>query len=266
MAWLEREGVAIRYEVSGAGPHTLVLVHEMGGTLEGWNLVLPHLHKTIRTLRFDMRGHGLSTKLRGTANIGAMASDVPALLEAAGITGPVVLSGVAVGGAVALAATGRHPEHIQGVVAFGPATFVAPERRRSILDYADQVEQGGMAAVAEFELGRAYPAEYRQDTERYQAFRSRWLGNDPGSYAAVFRMLAGLDMDQDLSSIRTNALLLAGTADPLRPPEMIETVARKISGSRFQTVETGHYAATLHPERIAAILNRFMADIDRGKA
>jgi 3-oxoadipate enol-lactonase len=263
MAWLERDGIAIRYEVSGAGPETLVLVHEMGGTLEGWDLVLPYLNKNIRTLRFDMRGHGLSSKLRGTADIRAMASDVAALLDAAAITAPVVVAGVAVGGAVALAAAARYPARIKGVVALGPATFVPAERRPSILDYADRVEQGGMAAAAEFELGRAYPEEFRLDVARYETYRSRWLGNDPGSYAAVFRMLSGLDMDEELASIRSKTLLLAGTSDPLRPPEMIEAVSRKIAGSRFEALQTGHYAATLHPDAVAGVLNRFITEPGR---
>ena len=33
MNWIEVNGTSLRYEVSGGGPATLVLIHEMGGTL-----------------------------------------------------------------------------------------------------------------------------------------------------------------------------------------------------------------------------------------
>ena len=46
MPWMEANGVALRYELSGEGPETLILVHELGGALESWNDVLPTLDHT----------------------------------------------------------------------------------------------------------------------------------------------------------------------------------------------------------------------------
>ena len=43
MNWIEVNGTALRYELSGEGPSTLVLVHEMGGCLDSWDQVLPAL-------------------------------------------------------------------------------------------------------------------------------------------------------------------------------------------------------------------------------
>jgi len=77
--WLELADTALRYEVSGAGPETLVLVHEMGGTLDSWDHVLPALNATRRVLRYDTRGAGQSEKIVGTANIDAMADDIAGL-------------------------------------------------------------------------------------------------------------------------------------------------------------------------------------------
>ena len=34
MDWIDVNGAALRYDVQGEGPAGLVLVHEMGGTLE----------------------------------------------------------------------------------------------------------------------------------------------------------------------------------------------------------------------------------------
>ena len=39
MNFIEVNGTALRYEMSGRGASTLVLIHEMGGTLESWDLV-----------------------------------------------------------------------------------------------------------------------------------------------------------------------------------------------------------------------------------
>jgi 3-oxoadipate enol-lactonase len=37
MNWIEVNGTSLRYDLSGSGPTTLVLVHEMGGTLDSWD-------------------------------------------------------------------------------------------------------------------------------------------------------------------------------------------------------------------------------------
>ena len=60
MNFVEVNGTALRYELSGRGVSTLVLIHEMGGTLESWDLVRFHLAGKRQILRYDTRGAGLS--------------------------------------------------------------------------------------------------------------------------------------------------------------------------------------------------------------
>jgi len=56
MAFIELDGLALRYELSGMGDRTLVLVHEMGGSLESWDDVSPRLGESRRVLRYDTLG------------------------------------------------------------------------------------------------------------------------------------------------------------------------------------------------------------------
>jgi 3-oxoadipate enol-lactonase len=260
MDWTEINGVGLRHELTGSGANTLVLVHEMGGTLESWDLVLPRLEGSRAVLRYDTRGAGQSTKLRGAANIDEMADDIAALLDTLGRSGLVTMVGCAVGGAIALHFAARYSERVRGVVALGPATGIPEERRPAIHAHADRVEREGMIGVAEDELSRSYPESLRGDAARYRRFRARWLANDPGSYAAIYRMLAGLDMAAEITALRVPALFLAGTQDPLRPPAMIEPLARTVPGARFEAVESGHFMATQTPELLAEKLNAFLSE------
>src|SRR5258708_11323270 len=74
----------------------------MGGSLESWDDVAPRLAASLRVLRYDTRGAGLSEKVRGALSIGTMVDDLSTLMDALGITGKVALAGVAVLGAVSL--------------------------------------------------------------------------------------------------------------------------------------------------------------------
>ena len=58
MNWIEVNGTSLRCELSGNGKTTLVLVHEMGGTLDSWDQVLPALNNARQVLRYDTRGAG----------------------------------------------------------------------------------------------------------------------------------------------------------------------------------------------------------------
>lgn len=259
MEWIEIAGTGFRFDLTGTGDETLVLIHEMGGTLESWDLVLPLLEGRRTVLRYDTRGAGQSTKLRGVAPFDAMADDIHALLEAIGRHGPATVVGCAVGGAIALHFAARHPRRARALVALGPATGIPDERRTATQAQADRVEREGMVSVADEALGRSYPESLRGDGVRFRRFRARWLANDPGSYAAITRMLAELEMRAEIAALRLPALFLAGTHDALRPPATVEAVARTVPGARFEPIESGHFSATQTPEIVADRLNAFLA-------
>jgi pimeloyl-ACP methyl ester carboxylesterase len=58
--FIEANGVGLRYELTGSAEHTIVLLHEMGGSLERWDEVAPALARERRVLCCDTRGAGLS--------------------------------------------------------------------------------------------------------------------------------------------------------------------------------------------------------------
>src|SRR5436305_813657 len=189
MDFVEANGVGLRCELSGAGERTLVLVHEMGGSLESWDDVAAAFAKSRRVLRYDTRGAGLSQKVRGELGIDTMAGDIAALLDHVGISGKVALAGVALGGAIALHFAARYPERTSAVAVGSPATGIAPDRRAAFLERLVKVEAAGMAFAVEASMLTGYAPELRGDLGRFERFRARWLGNDPISYVTISRML-----------------------------------------------------------------------------
>lgn len=257
MPFADVNGAALRYELGGSGP-AIVLVHEMGGTLESWDDVAARLARRRKVLRFDTRGAGLSEKIRGKASIDVMADDVAALLDHTGIQGPVAIAGIAVGGAIAIRFAVRHAARTRALIAMGPATGIPEERRAATLAAADALERDGVRPGMDESLLKTYPPEMRGDAARFQAVRCQRLGNDPASYAAIYRMLAGLDMRATLAAVRCPTLVVAGRLDGLRPPATTEPVAKAIPGARFIVLETSHFQASQTPDLVAATIERFL--------
>jgi 3-oxoadipate enol-lactonase len=231
----------------------------MGGTLESWDFILPMLSAKRRVLRYDTRGAGLSEKVRGNLAIETMVADLVALMDALGITGKVALAGTAVGGAIALHTAARFPRRVAALAMSSPAIGITAEGRAAALARIERIERDGLRAVLDT-LDSSYPAELRRDAGRFAAFRARWLGSDPASLAAIYRgMLAAMDdLNDELSHIACPTLVIAGALDRTRPPQMVEPVARSISGSHFEVLQTGHYAAVQTPELFAAAINEFL--------
>jgi 3-oxoadipate enol-lactonase len=251
MDFIELDGVALRYELSGTGDRMLVLVHEMGGSLESWDEVVPRLAGSRRVLRYDTRGAGMSQKARGDLGLDTMADDIAALLDALGIAGKVALAGIAVGGAIALHFAARYPERTSAVVVGSPATGIVPDRRAAALERLAKIETGGMASVVEDAMLNGYAPELRGNAGRFERFRARWLGNDPASYATIWRMLANADMQEELTRLRCPVLVIGGSLDRVRPPAVAEQVAKTIPGARYVEVRTGHYMAVQTPNLIS---------------
>ena len=83
MRWFESDEMVLRYHVRyGKGPY-LVLIHEMGGSIESWDWVMEHLPADQGVVLPEMRGMGQSQKLSATPSFAAVAADVQGSAEVA---------------------------------------------------------------------------------------------------------------------------------------------------------------------------------------
>src|SRR5258708_7297299 len=260
MDFVELDGVALRYELSGKGDRTLVLVHEMGGSLESWDDVAPRFAESRRVLRYDTRGAGMSQKVRGELRLDTMADDIAALLNHLGIAGKVGLAGSGVGGAIGFNFAARYPERASAVAVGSPATGIAPDRRAAALERVAKIEAVGMAFAVEDAMQNGYAPELRGDFKRFERYRARWCGNDPSSYATIWRMLVGADMQDELTTLRCPVQVIGGTLDRVRPPPLPQAVASAIPGARYVEVRTGQYMAVQRPDLIFDCVDAFLKE------
>ncbi len=258
MNWIEVNGTSLRYELSGSGRTILVLIHEMGGTLDSWDRMLPALNNTRQVLRYDTRGAGLSEKIQGKVTFDDMADDLAALLDAIGVQGKVALGGTAVGAAIAIHFAVRHAARAGALVVTSPATGVAADRRQATLDRASAAETHGMRALVEQGVANSYPPEVRHNAEEFRKFRARWLANDPQSFAAINRMLADSTVTDELPRIACPTLVIGCTHDRLRPPSAIEPMAKQILGAEYLEINSGHFAGIQTPGLVSQAFHSFL--------
>jgi 3-oxoadipate enol-lactonase len=251
----------INYRLSGvAGPY-LVLLHEIGGTLETWSAVAPAFERRYGVLRYDQRGAGQSSRIDGAFSIQTQVDDLRGLLDHLGMRGACHIAGVAIGAALAVRFARLYPLRVRSLVLACPAPGVDATRIGYLEQRAAAVERDGMAAVAEASLAKSYPPEVRRDPATFDVYRTRFLANDPTSYAAINRAFAQFDTLPDLPAIDCPALVLAGSYDRLRPPAFVRGVAERIRNARYAEVESGHVMPVQAPEALIVAMAAFYDEI-----
>jgi 3-oxoadipate enol-lactonase len=262
MPWTDASGVSIRYEMSGAGARSLILIHELGGSLESWDRLLPWVEREHRVLRVDQRGAGLSEKVREPFTIDDHARDLDAAVQAGGLDPPYAVAGVAGGAAVAFLFAYRHLADISAAVLCAPSIGIAPDRRQYFHERSALAARLGMRAIIDATLMKAYPEDVIRDREMYEAYRARFLGNDPIGYGLCSRALAESNLESLAGALTCRCLILAGSRDPLRPPARARELANRLPHAEFDVIDSGHFMHVQSPREVAARILAFLHGAD----
>lgn len=256
--WTEANKTSLRYELAGTGGRTVVLLHEAVMSLESWDLVMPDLTKEHRVLRYDLRGFGLSEKIRGAVTIQDEVEDLRGLVDALNIQGKVTLIGGALGGAVALAFAATYPQRVQGIVALSPATGVPAPGRAGAMAAAARADRDSMRAIFTEQMQSAYPESIRKSEKHTAWFRSMQLATDANSLAATLRMIAITEFDGFYAKINCPTLIVASGLNTARPVASVKQTADAIKGARFEVLHTGYFMAAQSPELLTPLLLKFL--------
>ncbi|WP_170181818.1 alpha/beta fold hydrolase [Phreatobacter stygius] len=247
----------LAYRVSGTGSRTIVLIHELGGSLESFDAVAPGLDTAAHVLRYDQRGAGRSETPPRPATLDQHVADLGRLVADLGLPHPLNLVAAAAGALIALGYAGRHPDRVASLVLLAPAVSADDARRAYLEARAEACLEGGMAAIAEATLDRSFPAALRPDIQRFASYRERFIANDPVSYAAANRLLAATDLATVIGALAIPCLVLAGTMDPLRPAEDLRALAARFRDGHFAEVASGHLMAVQAPGAVARHVEDF---------
>jgi 3-oxoadipate enol-lactonase len=257
MPWIEANGASLRYELSGSGKDTLVLMHEAGGCLESYEDALPGLEKEFRVLRYDQRGFGFSEKAR-ELRFHSVADDLAALLDGVKVTAPVYLAGCAMGADFAVGFAARYPERVAKLALASPNIGDNSGRSGPILERAAIAERAGVRATMEASHDRSYPENLRAlDRERFKRYQLRWACNTPASFTASAHMMSAVDLTPEYAKIKAPTLVIGAQHDGLRPPEKAKRVADAIRGAKYVECETGHFMNLQTPELFVSTIVPF---------
>lgn len=255
-------GIDIHYEVQGRG-EPLLMINGLGYSSRFWFLQLPALQQRFRTIVYDCRGVGRSSKPKEPYTIANDAADALSVLDALEIDRAHVL-GLSRGGYIAQELAIEHPERLNRLVLMathygGPAYLEATsELWDEILDIEglsmDQIFRRGIAYSTTPEFFSSHP----EMVEHLVAMRVE-QPQPAYSFKLQFDSAAAFDAREWVGRIRAPTLVLAGRQDRVVPLEFAERLFRAISGARLTVVEdAAHLVFVEQPDAVNRLLLEFL--------
>lgn len=250
--------IDIGYESLGSG-EPVVFLHAIGLNRNMWRNLAEPLAKAHNVIVCDLRGHGDSSPPEDEWTLEAFAGDLKGLLDHLQLSSCSVV-GLSLGGMVAQTFALRYPASVDKLVLSNTTSGQTEESRRVLLDRAKIVEEGGMRTVADQTVDRWFTPEFsRQRPEVLDHVRSELLACSPVSFARATRAIAGLDLWDELESIKAPALITTGEYDPNTTVAVAEKIRERINGARLEAIpNASHMVPFEQPANYAQIIREFL--------
>lgn len=251
--------VLLHYASDGpADAPVLVFANSLGTDLRIWNAVAAHLSR-FRIVRYDKRGHGLSTVSPAPYRMDDHIDDLVALLDALDIDSAIVC-GISVGGMIAQGIAMRQPGRVRGLVLCDTAAKIGTADMWNAR--IEAIRQGGIEALADPIMERWLSPMFRaKHPEATEGWRNMLVRTPVDGYNGTCAAIRDADLTERTRSIRVPALAVCGSEDGATPPELVRATAALIPGARFELIDgAGHLPCIERPGRMAELIDGFVEE------
>lgn len=252
--------VELHYDITGDGPLTIAFTHGIGSNGDGWGPLVSHLSDRYRCITWDVRGHSRSDKPETGYSLGIYASDLAAVLDAAGVE-RAVIAGMSMGGAITQRFILDYPERTIATIIMSTSSEVNEKGRQRWTNQAEFVEKHGYEAWLISQRPAHYTEEYLREHPEILEDEQRRIANnpDPKVFGQISRAVADYNMTKDLESVTVPALVLVGDQDTSTPPGGSVIISRHIPNSELHIIPGfGHGLYRDDAEHVGQLISEFL--------
>lgn len=259
MKILDLGDVRLHYRVDGpADGAPIVFANSLGTDLRLWDPILPHLPDGLRIIRFDKRGHGLSSCPPSPYTMGALITDTEQLLDHLQVR-DCIFVGLSIGGMIAQGLAVKRLDMIRAMVLSNTGAKIGTPDMWA--DRIESVRQGGIESLADAVMARWFSDGFRA-TPELELWRNMLTRQEDEGYMGCSAAISGTDFFTTTASLRLPTLGIAGSEDGSTPPDLVRETIDLIPGSQCHVIrKAGHLPCVEQPEEYAAHLTRFLKEV-----
>ncbi len=195
--------VKLHYRIDGDPDGVpVVFSNSLGTDLRLWDPILPYLPKGLKLIRYDKRGHGLSSMPRGPYSMGALVRDVERLMDLLEVKNSLFV-GLSIGGMTAQGLAVKRLDLVRAMVLSNTGAKIGtPE----IWDQRiAEVKANGIEALADGIMERWFSKGFRATLE-LELWRNMLVRQPDEGYAGCSAAISGTDFYTPTSGLRLPTL------------------------------------------------------------
>jgi len=244
----------IAYEISGdSSKPKMVLIHGLFLNSDCWKQQLPVFESHFHILRYDLRGHGRTTKPKKRFTIRNYVDDLFALLDHLNWNKELYLVGHSLGGMIALVYGLENPKYVKKMVVADSFCFISQE---AITDVLGRINS---SKLEKFALGISIRglSPYSDETAQYIAkLVTDHMTKDDCLRATAAS--AGFNICENLKSLNIPVLVLVGKKDITTPVWASEMIHEWLPQSELIIIpDAGHLTIFDHKEEFNNLVLSF---------
>ncbi|PDT54163.1 MULTISPECIES: 3-oxoadipate enol-lactonase [Sinorhizobium] len=260
MPYLDLESHRLHYRIDGdtaaSGKPWLMFCNSVGTDLHMWAAQVAALSHQYRLLRYDRRGHGLSSAPPPPYALSDLGHDVIALLDALEIE-RAHFCGLSIGGLTGQWLAIHAGERLDKLVVC--ATSAKIGTAESWVARIAAVRANGIGKLAAATAERWFTPEFRTaERGTVREMRDTFAATKVDGYIGCCAALAGADLREEVGRIANPVLAVSGEDDPVCPPADLEGIAVGVLWGRHVSLPGRHMVNVESASAFNAALIEFL--------
>ncbi len=253
-------GLSLPYIEKGdlSGP-AVVFLHGLSDSHRSFDLLLPHIPDSYRSIAVTQRGHGEAQRPVLAFDAADLAADIRRFLDSLEIDSAVIV-GHSMGSFVAQKFAAEYPERVDGLVLIG--AFAAFSENEAAIEFVsssidtlgDPVTESFVRQFQASTFAKALPDDF------FETIVKESLKLPANVWKFVCKAMIDTDLIPLLEKIKAETLLIWGERDGFISRDDQTTLLANIANSTLSVYEgVGHAPHWEEPERVAGEIVRFAA-------
>lgn len=250
----------LHYRIEGAADEKpwLTFCNSLGTDLHMWDPQVAGLAKDFRILRYDRRGHGLSSAAPPPYSLADLGGDVIALWDALRIDRSH-FCGLSIGGLTGQWLAIHAGTRLDRVILCATAARIGT--RQSWNARIDEVGAGGLAGLVPATAERWFtPAFRKAQPDSVEQVLASFAATSVDGYIGCCAALARADLRDDLRQIAHPLLAISGDDDPVCPPADLDAIATAVRHGRHQSLPGRHIVNQESAEKFNLLSKDFLSE------
>ena len=235
----------------------LMLSNSIGASMTMWDEFVERMSDSVRIIRYDTRGHGLSDVPAGPYTIERLGQDAVAILDALDIR-RTIFCGLSLGGLTGMWLGAARSERLAGLILANTAANFPPATMWQ--ERAAAVRANGMESLVGATLDRWFTKSFQTRHPDRLAELGQMIGATPAEgYAGCCEVLAVADLKPRLAEITRPVRVICGQHDPSTPPARGEEIVASIASADMVVLDAAHISAVEAPDAFSEAVNQFLS-------